>query len=91
MNIVIVTRVEKFKVICVGNSLIPWLQGAIAIAGACVRWLRDNMGIISTSEEIGTLSTLSYCSQVCLINRALLYKLINIIICLVYDPTKCTI
>lgn len=31
-----------------------WLfQGAIAIAGACVRWLRDNLGIIKTSEEIG--------------------------------------
>ena len=28
-------------------------QGAIAIAGACVRWLRDNLGIISKSEEIG--------------------------------------
>ncbi|KAK3097375.1 hypothetical protein FSP39_009101, partial [Pinctada imbricata] len=29
------------------------LEGAVAIAGACVRWLRDNMGIIKTSEEIG--------------------------------------
>ncbi|KAK3588819.1 hypothetical protein CHS0354_028468 [Potamilus streckersoni] len=33
------------------------LEGAIAIAGACVRWLRDNMGIIKTSEEIETLAS----------------------------------
>ncbi|KAL4228636.1 Glycerol kinase 3 [Mactra antiquata] len=33
------------------------LEGAIAIAGACVRWLRDNLGIIKTSEEIETLAS----------------------------------
>nr|KAG5703569.1 hypothetical protein BaRGS_000954 [Batillaria attramentaria] len=32
------------------------LEGAIAIAGACVRWLRDNLGIISTSQEVETLA-----------------------------------
>lgn len=30
-------------------------QGSVAIAGAVVRWLRDNMGIIKSSAEIGTL------------------------------------
>lgn len=29
------------------------LEGAVAIAGACVRWLRDNLGVIKTSEEVG--------------------------------------
>lgn len=32
------------------------LEGAIAIAGACVQWLRDNMGMISTSAEIEELA-----------------------------------
>lgn len=32
------------------------LEGAIAIAGACVRWLRDNLGIIQTSQEVETLA-----------------------------------
>ncbi|KAJ8316356.1 hypothetical protein KUTeg_006370 [Tegillarca granosa] len=31
--------------------------GAIAIAGACVRWLRDNLGLIKTSEEIEKLAS----------------------------------
>ncbi|WAR04292.1 GLPK-like protein, partial [Mya arenaria] len=29
-------------------------MGAVAIAGACIRWLRDNLGIISSSEESGS-------------------------------------
>ncbi|RUS78178.1 hypothetical protein EGW08_014066 [Elysia chlorotica] len=33
------------------------LEGAIAIAGACVQWLRDNMGMISTSAEIEKLAS----------------------------------
>ncbi|XP_052804747.1 glycerol kinase-like [Mya arenaria] len=32
------------------------LEGAVAIAGACIRWLRDNLGIISSSEESETLA-----------------------------------
>ncbi|XP_064616632.1 glycerol kinase 3-like isoform X2 [Liolophura sinensis] len=32
------------------------LEGAIAIAGAAVQWLRDNLGIINTSAEIETLA-----------------------------------
>jgi glycerol kinase len=32
------------------------LEGAIAIAGALVQWLRDNLGIISTSQEIEELA-----------------------------------
>ncbi|KAK3770700.1 hypothetical protein RRG08_037892 [Elysia crispata] len=33
------------------------LEGAIAIAGACVQWLRDNMGMISSSAEIEQLAS----------------------------------
>jgi glycerol kinase len=32
------------------------LEGAIAIAGALVQWLRDNLGIISTSQEVEQLA-----------------------------------
>jgi len=32
------------------------LEGSIAITGALVQWLRDNIGIIQTSQEIETLS-----------------------------------
>lgn len=30
-----------------------FLQGSVAIAGAVVRWLRDNLGIADSSQEIG--------------------------------------
>uniref|UniRef100_A0A0B7BFS1 Probable glycerol kinase n=2 Tax=Arion vulgaris TaxID=1028688 RepID=A0A0B7BFS1_9EUPU len=33
------------------------LEGSIAIAGACVTWLRDNLGIISSSSEIEVLAS----------------------------------
>uniref|UniRef100_A0A2K6FPC2 glycerol kinase n=1 Tax=Propithecus coquereli TaxID=379532 RepID=A0A2K6FPC2_PROCO len=32
------------------------LEGSVAIAGAVTRWLRDNLGIIKTSEEIEKLA-----------------------------------
>ena len=32
------------------------LEGSIAIAGALVQWLRDNMGLIRSSDEIETLA-----------------------------------
>ena len=32
------------------------LEGSIAIAGALVQWLRDNLGLIATSAEIETLA-----------------------------------
>ncbi|XP_036994438.2 glycerol kinase 2 [Artibeus jamaicensis] len=32
------------------------LEGSVAIAGAVIRWLRDNLGIIETSEEIERLA-----------------------------------
>ncbi len=32
------------------------LEGSVAIAGALVQWLRDNLGIIKTSSEIETLA-----------------------------------
>ena len=34
------------------------LEGSVAIAGAAVRWLRDNLGIIKSSEEIGEIQGL---------------------------------
>ena len=32
------------------------LEGSVAIAGALVQWLRDNLGIIQTSAEVQTLA-----------------------------------
>ncbi|XP_064642243.1 glycerol kinase-like [Lineus longissimus] len=32
------------------------LEGSIAVAGGAVRWLRDNLGIISSSDEVETLA-----------------------------------
>src|SRR6185369_7721096 len=32
------------------------LEGSIAIAGALVQWLRDNLGIISSSDQIEPLA-----------------------------------
>ncbi|WP_375447532.1 glycerol kinase GlpK [uncultured Fibrella sp.] len=32
------------------------LEGSVAIAGALVQWLRDNLGIIQTSSEVQTLA-----------------------------------
>ena len=32
------------------------LEGAIAITGALVQWLRDNLGLIGTSQEVETLA-----------------------------------
>ncbi|KAI5936601.1 Glycerol kinase 2 [Manis javanica] len=32
------------------------LEGSVAIAGAVIRWLRDNLGIIETTEEIEKLA-----------------------------------
>ena len=48
------------------------MQGSVAIAGAAVRWLRDNLGIIKSSSEIGENGARKVCwgsqffvSQVC--------------------------
>ncbi|XP_068185257.1 glycerol kinase 3-like isoform X2 [Antennarius striatus] len=41
------------------------LEGSVAIAGAVVRWLRDNMGIIQTSAEIETLAAAAGSSYGC--------------------------
>lgn len=32
------------------------LEGSVAIAGAAVKWLKDNLGLISSSEELETLA-----------------------------------
>jgi glycerol kinase len=39
-----------------GNTAIYALEGSIAIAGALVQWLRDNLGIIQESNEIEPLA-----------------------------------
>lgn len=33
------------------------LEGSIAVTGSLIQWLRDNLGIISTSAEVETLAT----------------------------------
>ena len=38
------------------NAAVYALEGSIAITGALVQWLRDNLGIIQTSEEVETLA-----------------------------------
>jgi len=38
---------------CMQLSWFCFLQGSVAIAGAVVRWLRDNLGIVKTSQEVG--------------------------------------
>ncbi len=40
----------KYKVLL---SLNVTLQGSVAIAGAAVQWLKDNIGIIKKSADIG--------------------------------------
>ena len=32
------------------------MEGAIAIAGASVKWLRDNLGLITESKQVGELA-----------------------------------
>ncbi len=39
-----------------GQPLQYALEGSIAVAGSLVQWLRDNLGIISTSNEVETLA-----------------------------------
>jgi glycerol kinase len=39
-----------------GAAPVYCLEGSIAITGALVQWLRDNLGLISGSEEIETLA-----------------------------------
>ncbi len=40
-----------------GNAPVQYaLEGSVAIAGALVQWLRDNLGLISTSTEVEVLA-----------------------------------
>jgi glycerol kinase len=39
-----------------GQPAVYCLEGSIAIAGALVQWLRDNLGLISKSEEVEALA-----------------------------------
>lgn len=39
-----------------GKPAVYALEGAIAITGASVKWLRDNLGIIKTASEVETLA-----------------------------------
>lgn len=52
----------KDAVLAVGVSsplaLVLFSQGSVAIAGAVVRWLKDNLGIIQTSSELGECAPL---------------------------------
>uniref|UniRef100_A0A7N8XW96 Probable glycerol kinase n=1 Tax=Mastacembelus armatus TaxID=205130 RepID=A0A7N8XW96_9TELE len=41
------------------------LEGSVAIAGAVVRWLKDNMGIVQSSEEIEKLAAAAGTSYGC--------------------------
>ncbi|KAJ0070572.1 hypothetical protein NL108_016263 [Boleophthalmus pectinirostris] len=41
------------------------LEGSVAIAGAVVRWLRDNMGIVQSSDEIEKLAAAAGTSYGC--------------------------
>jgi len=38
------------------GQVIYALEGSVAIAGAGIKWMRDNLGIISTSDEINKLA-----------------------------------
>jgi glycerol kinase len=39
-----------------GRPAVYCLEGSVAVAGALVQWLRDNLGLISTSAEVETLA-----------------------------------
>ncbi len=39
-----------------GEAPVYALEGSVAIAGAVVQWLRDNLGMISTAAEVETLA-----------------------------------
>jgi glycerol kinase len=39
-----------------GRPAVYCLEGSIAVAGALVQWLRDNLGLISRSEEVEVLA-----------------------------------
>ncbi|KAJ3020491.1 UNVERIFIED_CONTAM: hypothetical protein HDU68_010154 [Siphonaria sp. JEL0065] len=39
-----------------GSQPIYALEGSIAVAGAAVRWLRDNLGLISSAAEVGDVA-----------------------------------
>ncbi len=39
-----------------GKPAVYCLEGSVAVAGALVQWLRDNLGLISSSAEVETLA-----------------------------------
>ncbi len=39
------------------NKAVYALEGSIAVAGSLVQWLRDNLGMIKSSDEIGKLAS----------------------------------
>ncbi len=39
-----------------GSEPVYALEGSVAIAGALVQWLRDNLGLIATSDEVESLA-----------------------------------
>jgi glycerol kinase len=44
----------------IGNTTTYALEGSVFVAGAVVQWLRDGLGIISSSAEIETLASQVY-------------------------------
>ncbi len=39
-----------------GNEPVYALEGSVAVAGALIQWLRDNLGLISASDEVESLA-----------------------------------
>lgn len=58
------------------------LEGSVTIAGALVQWLRDNLGIIKSSSEVGTMILL-------LIDRLKRWLLLLIVVkvCILFLPS----
>ncbi|KAG5363894.1 Glycerol kinase [Yarrowia sp. B02] len=40
-----------------GQKPVYALEGSISVAGSCIKWLRDNIGLIESSEQIGELAS----------------------------------
>lgn len=56
-----------------GGDVMYALEGSVTIAGALVQWLRDNLGMIKSSSEVGVIILL-------LIDRLKLWQLLLIVV-----------
>ncbi|HUY96693.1 MAG TPA: glycerol kinase GlpK [Verrucomicrobiae bacterium] len=51
-----------------GHSVVYALEGSIAVTGALVQWLRDNLGLIRTAAEVETVAgTVADAGGVCIV------------------------